>query len=56
MEKENDLKISKGYIQRQEMFEVADRKYLHNQIKIMVESEMKENEYLFQEKCLKYLK
>lgn len=39
-----------------ELIDVADIKYLYNQIKQMVDCEMKAHEHLFIEECPKYVK
>jgi len=44
---ENDFKSLMRYTQHNEMIQVADKKYLYNRIKKMVECGMKANEHLF---------
>lgn len=53
---EDDFKSLVRHARQKEMIDVADKKCLHNQIKRMVECEMKANEHLFVEDCAKYVK
>lgn len=49
-----DLKSLNLHTQRMKMVEVTDKKRFYNQVKSMVEREMKANEHLFVEKCPQY--
>lgn len=52
---EDDFKSLQRHNLLEEMIDVADKKYLYNRIKEMVECEMKANEHLYvEEECPKY--
>lgn len=53
IEIEENLSSLSRQARHTELIGKADKKYLYNQIKKMVESEMKANEHLFLEECPK---
>jgi len=53
MGEENDFKILTRHKQHKEIIEIADKKYVYNRIKKLVDCGMKANEHLFIEELSK---